>query len=44
MSKETYDIFGEDEKYLALTFDKVQKAVDLYVGSIRNIQCCLMIH
>ncbi|GAM14639.1 DUF3939 domain-containing protein [Mesobacillus selenatarsenatis] len=31
MSKETYDIFDEDEKYLALTIDKVQKAVDLYV-------------
>lgn len=31
MSKETYDIFVEDEKHLALTIDKVQKAVDLYV-------------
>lgn len=31
MSKETYDIFDEEEKYLALTIDKVQKAVDLYV-------------
>jgi hypothetical protein len=31
MSKETYDIFAEDEKDLALTIDKVQKAVDLYV-------------
>ncbi|MBT2691916.1 DUF3939 domain-containing protein [Bacillus sp. ISL-55] len=31
MSKETYDIFEEDEKHLAQTIDKVQKAVDLYV-------------
>ncbi|WP_226087095.1 DUF3939 domain-containing protein [Mesobacillus sp. S13] len=31
MSKETYDIFTENEKKLALTIDKVQKAVDLYV-------------
>ncbi|MCM3573422.1 DUF3939 domain-containing protein [Mesobacillus subterraneus] len=31
MSKETYDIFTEDEKDLATTIDKVQKAVDLYV-------------
>ncbi|MEW8970758.1 DUF3939 domain-containing protein [Mesobacillus jeotgali] len=31
MSKETYDIFTEEEKNLALTIDKVQKAVDLYV-------------
>ncbi|RSD29221.1 DUF3939 domain-containing protein [Mesobacillus subterraneus] len=31
MSKETYDIFGEDEKEIAITIDKVQKAVDLYV-------------
>ena len=31
MSKETYDIFSEEEKDLAITIDKVQKAVDLYV-------------
>lgn len=31
MSKETYDIFTEEEKDLAITIDKVQKAVDLYV-------------
>jgi hypothetical protein len=31
MSKETYDIFTEEEKHLASTIDKVQKAVDLYV-------------
>lgn len=31
MSKETYDIFTEEEKNLAITIDKVQKAVDLYV-------------
>ena len=31
MAKETYDIFTEKEKTLALTIDKVQKAVDLYV-------------
>lgn len=31
MSKETYDIFNEEEKNLAITIDKVQKAVDLYV-------------
>jgi len=31
MSKETYDIFEENEKEVAITLDKVQKAVDLYV-------------
>ncbi|MBS8262891.1 DUF3939 domain-containing protein [Mesobacillus boroniphilus] len=31
MSKETYDIFDEEEKNLAVTIDLVQKAVDLYV-------------
>lgn len=31
MSKETYDIFEENEKEIAITIDKVQKAVDLYV-------------
>jgi len=31
ISKETYDIFNEDEKEIAITIDKVQKAVDLYV-------------
>ena len=31
MSKETYDIFDEEEKNLAITIDKIQKAVDLYV-------------
>jgi hypothetical protein len=31
MSKETYDIFNEDEKEIAITIDTVQKAVDLYV-------------
>jgi hypothetical protein len=31
ISKETYDIFNEDEKEIAITIDKVQKAVDLFV-------------
>ena len=31
MSKETYDIFEEDEKIIALEMDLVQKAVDLFV-------------
>jgi len=31
MSKETYDIFEENEKEIAITIDNVQKAVDLYV-------------
>lgn len=31
MSKETYDIFEENEKEIAITIDIVQKAVDLYV-------------
>jgi F0F1-type ATP synthase assembly protein I len=31
MSKETYDIFEENEKEIAITLDMVQKAVDLYV-------------
>lgn len=31
MSKETYDIFEENEKEIAITLDKVQNAVDLYV-------------
>lgn len=31
MSRETYDIFSENEKEIATVLDKVQKAVDLYV-------------
>lgn len=31
MSRETYDIFSENEKDIAAALDKVQKAVDLYV-------------
>lgn len=31
MSRETYDIFSEEDKEIAKTLDKVQKAVDLYV-------------
>jgi F0F1-type ATP synthase assembly protein I len=31
MSKETYDIFEENEKEIAIILDKVQKAVDMYV-------------
>jgi hypothetical protein len=30
MSKETYDIFDEDEKHIPMLMDKVQKAVDAY--------------
>lgn len=36
MSKETYDIFDEEEKNLALTMDQVQKAVDLYVKEYKE--------
>lgn len=31
MSKETYDLFDESEKYIPKIMDKVQKAVDHYV-------------
>jgi hypothetical protein len=31
ISKETYDRFNGDEKGIAITIDKFQKAVDLYV-------------
>lgn len=36
MSKETYDIFDESDKNLAITIDKVQKAVDLYVKEYKE--------
>lgn len=36
MSKETYDIFEEDEKEVAMVIDKVQKAVDLYVKEYKQ--------
>ncbi|MBT2678025.1 DUF3939 domain-containing protein [Bacillus sp. ISL-35] len=36
MSKETYDIFAEDEKKLAITLDKVQRAVDHYVKEFKE--------
>lgn len=32
MSKETYDLFDEDEKHLAEDHDYIQKAVDQYIG------------
>lgn len=31
MSKETYDIFEENQREIAVTIDRVQKAVDMYV-------------
>ncbi|CAM3781828.1 DUF3939 domain-containing protein [Mesobacillus thioparans] len=36
MSKETYDIFSEDEKDLAIAIDKVQRAVDQYVKDYKE--------
>jgi hypothetical protein len=36
MSKETYDIFAENEKDLAITLDKVQRAVDHYVKEFKE--------
>lgn len=36
MSRETYDIFEENERDIAITLDKVQKAVDLYVKEYKQ--------
>jgi F0F1-type ATP synthase assembly protein I len=36
MSKETYDLFEEHEKEIAVEMDLVQKAVDLYVKEKKN--------
>ncbi|SER85920.1 Protein of unknown function [Gracilibacillus ureilyticus] len=37
MSKETYEIFEEEDKHLALAVDKVQKAVDQYVDLKKDL-------
>ena len=37
MSKETYDLFEESEKIIALEMDIVQKAVDLYVKEHKEL-------
>ncbi|WP_182200126.1 DUF3939 domain-containing protein [Paraliobacillus salinarum] len=37
MSKETYEIFEEEEKHLAVDFDNVQRAVDSYIQQTKEL-------